>query len=542
MLFFSIIMLLEPTKRKSLKLLMAVLMVCMSGLAYAQPTFEGAWNTQQALQTWIGGDFHTNLLLADKIDASKAHIAEIDSCVAHRYTGQLPLAEGDVFSFVLGRHFFEAENARFCWLVAATTDGYACKDCGMALSGALWEQPEGSNTWSVVFQERDFAVTGAAGVPPQVAFAAIGKASQIGLFVWQRRSQDEHQHFYLADIYALLDNHFTAITRGNSLNDASLPNICNAVGGDERLPYSYEADYEFQENQAFEVYDVNVRKQGTIADNGAILPLDRTYFYHWNTVKAKYQLMDSVDNVVFVPFVTTKNESLKTIALQKSNTVEELKGYNPALADGIIPPNTKLFVRKLDLSTQGNLSPSFASIEAAVGVPDDEKGSNDGQAQDTAPAADEGQAQDIAQTDPTAETNQPKAAVTEMNVPTQRKNTHTVQPRETLFAIAQKYHLQMTDLQRINGLPEDFSVKQGQVLDLGESPFLVENPPAPAPEIASFNDSTSTSPITKLTHKVAEGETLFAISRKYKVSVGHLQKLNHLKDYVVMIGQVLVIQ
>ena len=100
----------------------------------------------------------------------------------------------------------------------------------------------------------------------------------------------------------------------------------------------------------------------------------------------------------------------------------------------------------------------------------------------------------------------------------------------------------MTDLQRINGLPEDFSVKQGQVLDLGESPVLVENPPAPAPEISSFTDATTTSTITRLTHKVAQGETLFAISRKYKVSVGHLQKLNNLKDYVVMIGQVLVVQ
>jgi LysM repeat protein len=589
MFYFSIFQSVFTFKMRKLLFAMLILVVCAQSMAYAQPAYTGEWRTAEALQQWIGGEFYANLPLAQKIDTTKAYIHDIDSCIAHKYTGQLPLADGEVFTFALGVHFFEAEGKRFCWLVAATTDGYACKDCGMALSASLWQQAGGQ--WSVVFEERDFAVTGAAGVAPQVAFATIGSAGHIGVFVWQRQSFDDNQHFYLADIYALVDNHFAMLTRSNTANAVLLPNICNAVCGDEKQPYSYETDYELQENPTLEIYDINIRKQGTYVNKTEILPLDRTFFYHWSLSKMKYELMDSVDNIIFVPYSTQKNDNIKTIAKQQHTAESDIMAYNPMLSevvggslDAIIPTNTTIFVRQIDLTTQANLEPSLASIEAAVGVPDDEKAAIDSIQQadnvqiiqnidTTAAPTNVPQKIETYTPAPTLKNtdlpkssektpdsnpaeNTPQKTDLNQNIPIKTNRTHTVQPKETLFGIVQKYKVQMTDIQRINNLPADFSVKIGQVLDLGESPEptkiavqttekdVLKKMPKQEIKIPAnpIDKNLETIVLPQKLHTVSCGETLFAIAKKYKVSVGHLQKTNKLKDYVVLVGQVLVIE
>jgi LysM repeat protein len=586
MLFFFILQYFYKKKPVSFTIWLIILLGYAPVLGYAQPVFSGVWSDKAALEAWIGGDFHANIRLSEHIDTTKEWIQDIDSCVAHRYTGALPLADGLVFSFVAGRHFFENDNVRYTWLVAATTDGYACKDCGMALSASLWEYSAASGVWSMTFEERDFTVTGAAGVAPQVAFATIGAGGRIGVFVWQRRSLDAHHHFYLADIFTLLDSHFTSITQSNIQNNAERPNICNAVSGAMQQPYSYESDYEIPENAALDLYDINVRKQGTLydaADKNAILPLDRTYFYHWNIAKTQYALMDSIDNIVFVPYMTKENETIKTIAQQQRFAENDIMAYNPLLAEAVggsldakIPANTQIFVRQIDLTTLANLQPSLASIEDAVGVPDDEKAAIDSLANDSASTNASEKTNEknnkINTTPPVIETYTPPKKETIKIIPTpevqitnpeatnpespiQKANTHIVQPKETLFGICKKYNVQMTDLQRINGLPADFSVKIGQVLDLGELREPAPIPQAtnpqtqiPKPEVTNpqtqIPNPKATNPQIPNPHKshtVAAGETLFSIARKYKTSVGHLQKANKLKDYIVYIGQVLVL-
>ena len=571
MFYFSILLFFL---RKSLFYLRFCLL-CLFGyaplLGYAQPVFSGVWNDKAALETWIGGDFHANITLAEHIDTTKEWIQTIDSCVSHRYTGALPLADGLVFSFVAGRHFFETDGVRYAWLVAATSDGYACRECGMALSAALWEYSAANDSWSMTFEERDFTVTGAAGVAPQVAFATIGAGARIGVFVWQRRSTDEHHHYYLADIFTLLDSHFTSITQSNPQNNAEKPNICNAVSGATQQPYSYESDYEIPENATLELYDINIRKQGTLYNNNekneknAILPLDRTYFYHWNIQKTQYALMDSIDNLVFIPYITKENETIKTIATQQHFSENDIMAYNPLLAEAVggsldakIPANTAIFIRKIDLTTLSNLQPSLASIEDAVGVPDDERGNNsrndslDNSRNDSLDNSrndskndSRNDSLDNSRNDSkndsrndsldNSRNNSKNDSVVEASVPTKKANTHTVQPKETLFGICKKYNLQMTDLQRINNLPEDFSVKIGQVLDLGEISSRQVAGGSVQVAVSSVQTAAGSS------HTVSAGETLFSIARKHKTSVGHLQKANKLKDYIVYVGQVLVL-
>ncbi|RIV43580.1 glucosaminidase domain-containing protein [Flagellimonas pelagia] len=56
--------------------------------------------------------------------------------------------------------------------------------------------------------------------------------------------------------------------------------------------------------------------------------------------------------------------------------------------------------------------------------------------------------------------------------------------------------------------------------------------------------STDEVPVVQevVTHTVEKGETLYAISRKYDISVDEIKRLNHLNDNIISIGQVLNIR
>ncbi len=96
-------------------------------------------------------------------------------------------------------------------------------------------------------------------------------------------------------------------------------------------------------------------------------------------------------------------------------------------------------------------------------------------------------------------------------------DTHIVQSGETLFIIARQYDLSVGDIRRWNQLRDD-KISPGTELKIG--PPIREN-------------------VT--THTVKQGETLFAISRKYNVNIAELQSWNGLDDFNLNIGQELVI-
>jgi D-gamma-glutamyl-meso-diaminopimelic acid endopeptidase CwlS len=94
-----------------------------------------------------------------------------------------------------------------------------------------------------------------------------------------------------------------------------------------------------------------------------------------------------------------------------------------------------------------------------------------------------------------------------------KKLTHEVSSGDTLFSIAMKYGLSVSELKQVNNLKTDL-IKVGQVLKVG----------------------------TKATYyKVMAGDTLFSISEKFNVTVGSIQKENHLTTDTIHIGQQLII-
>ena len=140
---------------------------------------------------------------------------------------------------------------------------------------------------------------------------------------------------------------------------------------------------------------------------------------------------------------------------------------------------------------------------------------------------------------------------------------HIVQPGETLWTISQKYGVKLSSLKAKNRIRKDSDLAVGMVLNLqdarkrGEVIEIVKDTPPvslPKSDVAEANTrmeaevdqkskpaNPSQSPKT-VTHTVSSGETLFAISRKYGVSVEELKTWNGIgAQNIISIGQKLVI-
>ena len=146
--------------------------------------------------------------------------------------------------------------------------------------------------------------------------------------------------------------------------------------------------------------------------------------------------------------------------------------------------------------------------------------------------------------------------------------THIVQPGETLWSISQKYGIKLSALKAKNRIRRDEDLKAGMVLSLQEHrkrgeeiPFVSVPASTPVrvaqsqPEPQSQNQtapvnysstqdsepSYSNTP-SKMTHTVSPGETLYAISKKYGVTVDQLKTWNQIgSQNIISVGQKLTI-
>lgn len=104
-------------------------------------------------------------------------------------------------------------------------------------------------------------------------------------------------------------------------------------------------------------------------------------------------------------------------------------------------------------------------------------------------------------------------------------SVHTVAAGETLYSISKKHGITVDQLKSMNKL-------SSTGLDIGQKLNIAKN-------ATPDEEAKNTSPET---HKVGQGETLYAIARKYRTSVEALKKLNGLKDNTLEIGQELFLK
>ncbi|MEB2785487.1 lytic transglycosylase domain-containing protein [Algoriphagus persicinus] len=142
--------------------------------------------------------------------------------------------------------------------------------------------------------------------------------------------------------------------------------------------------------------------------------------------------------------------------------------------------------------------------------------------------------------------------------------THIVRPGETLWSISQKYGIKLSALKSKNRIRKDSDLKAGMVLNLQEhrkrgedipivrttnpSPtrqVVATSSPSPAnnqPVISNSTPAKTTSSASKTIHTVGNGDTLFALSKRYGVTVNQLKDWNNIgTQNIISIGQKLVI-
>lgn len=110
-----------------------------------------------------------------------------------------------------------------------------------------------------------------------------------------------------------------------------------------------------------------------------------------------------------------------------------------------------------------------------------------------------------------------------------KKARHVVEEGETLFAISQKYRVPIDDIRTWNAINnQSIAIGQELIVYLSDS---VRNAVTPMPDAAKYE-----------LHTVKEGETLYAIARAYGVAVDELRKRNQLATEAIQFGQTLIIQ
>jgi LysM repeat protein len=107
----------------------------------------------------------------------------------------------------------------------------------------------------------------------------------------------------------------------------------------------------------------------------------------------------------------------------------------------------------------------------------------------------------------------------------QNRPTHVVKAGETLFAISRQYSVPVEDLRKWNNL-------SGSTISTGQRLFV--GPPTNEAGTAAGGPATQ--------HRVAPGETLTGISRRYGVTIAELTEWNSLTSTTVETGQILVIR
>jgi peptidoglycan lytic transglycosylase D len=126
---------------------------------------------------------------------------------------------------------------------------------------------------------------------------------------------------------------------------------------------------------------------------------------------------------------------------------------------------------------------------------------------------------------------------------------YTVKKGETLLSISNKLRVSRSDLAEANYLSSKSPLRTGQQLVIPRAPTLLAARTETASEVVLASSSSrqpaaadETPTKSTTTHRVARGETLASIAKRYGTSVALIKEMNNLSSDVIRIGQRLVIE
>ena len=137
-------------------------------------------------------------------------------------------------------------------------------------------------------------------------------------------------------------------------------------------------------------------------------------------------------------------------------------------------------------------------------------------------------------------------------------NHYSVKKGETISTIAKKLKVSRTDLAEANYLRTNAKLGAGQQLIIPRAPTTMlaarTDSPAPVTESRSVDavvasnvqpptvtSGSATSGVSRVTHRVKRGETLFSIARLYRTTVSALKQWNRISGSAIKVGQRLTV-
>ncbi len=96
---------------------------------------------------------------------------------------------------------------------------------------------------------------------------------------------------------------------------------------------------------------------------------------------------------------------------------------------------------------------------------------------------------------------------------------HQVASKETLYGISKNYKISIENLKKWNPILENSGLEIGQIINVAENKTSKKN------EIVILKPNETLNSETKI-HEVLAKETLYSLSKKYKISIPELEKLN----------------
>jgi len=111
---------------------------------------------------------------------------------------------------------------------------------------------------------------------------------------------------------------------------------------------------------------------------------------------------------------------------------------------------------------------------------------------------------------------------------------HKVDVGQTLYSVARQYNVSVKLLAEWNNITINEHIKVGQTLILKKS---TDSPTNAVVEKKTTKPASSTT-----SHVVKKGETLYSISKSYKVAIKQIQQWNNMSDQNVKLGQKLIIK
>lgn len=134
----------------------------------------------------------------------------------------------------------------------------------------------------------------------------------------------------------------------------------------------------------------------------------------------------------------------------------------------------------------------------------------------------------------TVKTAPEKTTATPSPTTVSSSGVHKVDIGQTLYSVARQYNVSVKELAEWNNITTNEHIKVGQTLILKKSN---DSPTNTVVERKSIKPATSTT-----SHVVKKGETLYSISKSYKVTINQIQEWNNMSDQNAKLGQKLIIK